>query len=250
MDYVRVSDDPLAFERQGLGPNLILQLFTVGGTLAAVGAMLAYPSAEQRPGDAGALVFSLAIVAGTIALVGVLLAAQRIAQQDRIIGQPGRVSLESGAMGPEVRVDRRTFAASDLQRVEVHRIPLHEGPDRFMLALVFRFGLVELSWTEHSEALEAGQQVCAKLGLPPVVERARPMIRGYAVALFGVIMLGILGMIAPILGMLFLEPTHALQTLPLIGGLFGVLGLTYVLNRAIGRKTTRDYLATEYELVL
>jgi hypothetical protein len=248
VDYVSVSEQPLELERSGIAPTALFRLLVVGGLLGAVASTLAYPGLAESESEAPALAFAGVLLFGVLALVGAYFVGTRDAMRGLVIGQPGRLAVETESGAMVVAVDRRRFPASEVRRVEVHRVPIANQPDRYMLAVVFDFGLVELSFTDEIVAAESGYILSHTLGLGDPVRRERPMFRAYGVFPALVILLAIFGQFGAAIAMVVTKPGSALETWPTLVGVVGCAALVYAVNRLTGRDTIRTFLATEYEL--
>lgn len=248
MDYVSVSEQPLELERIGIAPTTLYRIFVVGGLLGAVASTLVYPGVAESQSEAPALAFTGVLLFGVLALVGAYFVGTGDAMRGLVIGQPGRLAVETDAGAMVVAVDRRRFPASEVRRVEVHRVPIAKQPDRYMLAVVFDFGLVELSFTDEIVAAESGYILSHSLGLGDPVRRERPMFRAYGLFPALVIMVAIFGQLGAAFAMLVFEPSSVLETWPTLVGVVGCVGLVYAVTRLTGRGTIRTFLATEYEL--
>lgn len=249
--YERTREEPIQIERTGSSPVIVAVLFVVLGLAVCVASMLAFPAAEQMEGDAGAFAFVGVMSGGIFAQLGVFIGGQRIAQAGYLLGQPRLVALEQGPSGLDVVVDRRHLAAEQLLGVAVQQVPGGEGPDRFMVGLVFAFGVVELNLPDGTLAMELGRGLAAQLGCPAPELRHRQVFDGsYAWGPLGAIMLAILGQMVVSIGMLFGEPVVAMEALPFVAAELALTGLVYGVSLASGKRTTLGYLRAEYGVEL
>ena len=249
--YERTREDPIQIERTGSSPVIVAVLFVVLGLALCVGSMLAFPAAEQMEGDAGAFAFTAALSGGIFAMLGVYIGGQRIAQAGYLIGQPGRVALEQGPSGLDVVVDRHHLAAEQLLRVAVQQVPAGEGPDRFMVGLVFAFVVVELNLPDGALAMELGQGFARQLGRPAPQLRQRQVFDGsYAWGPLGAILLAIFGQMGVVIGMLLAGPESMGDVAPFVLGELALAGLVYGVSLASGKRTTLAYLRAEYGVEL
>lgn len=249
--YERTREDPIQIERTGSSPIILVVLFVVLGLGISVASMLAFPAAEQLEGDAGAFAFIGALLGGIFALLGVFIGGQRVAQAGYLIGQPGRVALEQGPSGLDVVVDRRHLAAEQLRRVAVQQVPGGEGPDRFMIGLVFEFGVVELNLADGALAMELGQGLAAQLARPAPQLRHRSAFDGsYAWGPLGAILLALLGQVGVVIGMVLAGPASLVEVGPFVAAELALTGLVYGVSLASGKRTTLAYLRAEYGVAL
>ncbi len=196
--------------------------------------------------DVRSLAVSLFLFAGALTSTGALLWAHQDAKGSLLVSQPGEVSIATTKDGETVAcVDGRTFAASAIERLELHHVRSGIGIVFLAVGIVARETVVELMFVRRELPVEILTELRKRLGLDESPVRIRPVFRAY--------------MLAPLLTVLVMGTGVFATGLWLLVGAgrtaFGAgaamcicAGLGYALGRALLKRMVRAYVRTEYQL--
>lgn len=121
--YTIQRGEPYVLRRTGMSARSIARAAVAIGLVMTIGSTVLSALVADAGMDVRSLAVSLFLFAGALTSTGALLWAHQDAKGSLLVSQPGEVSIATTKDGETVAcVDGRTFAASAIERLELHHV--------------------------------------------------------------------------------------------------------------------------------